>query len=318
MTQAAAAMQPRIDSHLHLWTPDRDRYPWNIAPPEHLNQDGRATHDNFVQLMDAAGIDKAIVVQPINYGQDYSYMIAAMDAHPTRLRGMFVADPSAATADSAAAGLESVARSHAGWVGVRFNPKKWPAGKMADDIGAAMFRKAGELGLVVGFMAFEGLGRHIVEVEALLKSSPDTKVIIDHWGFFLQPATGHGERMLDEESWGCLLRLADFPQVVVKISALFRVASDPWPFVSLSDRLRELLERFGPERLMWGSDFPYATEHSEYSPATRALESWPIWQELPETSRHSILFGTAARLFVLDALSSGGVASAAGAGSQEL
>merc|ERR1719499_2918202 len=86
------------------------------------------------------------------------------------------------------------------------------------------------------------------------------------------------------------------------ISAFFRVASDPWPFASLSGRLKELLEEFGSNRLLWGSDFPYATEHSEYGPATRALETWPIWRELPDSARHNLVFGAAANLFKLDGL----------------
>ena len=38
------------------------------------------------------------------------------------------------------------------------------------------------------------------------------QVIIDHWGFFLQPATGFGERSLDEASWQALLKLSEYPQ----------------------------------------------------------------------------------------------------------
>merc|ERR550525_252052 len=123
-------------------------------------------------------------------------------------------------------------------------------------------------------MPFKGLSRHIVEVEALLQSSPETKVLIDHWGFFMQPATGFGDdRAVDEKSWECLLRLSSYPQVCVKVSALFRVAKDPWPFASNSGRLAQLLEAFGSERLLWGSDFPYATEHTEYGPASGAWRS---------------------------------------------
>jgi len=301
-TSGMASVQRRIDSHLHLWTPDLERYPATTPPPEHLNKDGRATHENFVQLMDSAGVEQAVAVQPVNYGQDYSYLIAAMDAHPSRLRGMFVADPVAESAESAASRLEGVARSHSGWVGVRFNPLKWPEGSdkgMADGIGHAMFKKAGELGLVVGFMAFKGLSRHIAEVEALVQAAPETQVIIDHWGFFLQPATGAGERHLDEESWASVLRLASHPQVFIKLSALFRVASDPWPFVSLSDRLAQLLGKFGSERLLWGSDFPFATDFSDYGAATLSLERWPIWEGLSEAQRNDIFFGTANRLFKL-------------------
>lgn len=289
---------PRVDSHIHLWTPDEGQFPWETAPPEHLNSDGRATHDNFVKLMDEAGVAKAVVVQPINYGQDYKYLSAAMDAHPDRLRGVFVADPTAPGPAEAAARLESLAASRSGWVGVRFNPYKWPEGaSMADEKGMAMFRKAGELGLVVGFMPFKGLSQHVADIEALLISSPQTKVIIDHWGFFLQPATGSGERELDERSWQSLLKLSEYPQVFVKISALFRVSSDSYPWQSLSDRLGQLLSSFGSSRLLWGSDFPYASEHSSYSAAVHSLEDWPIWREMSETDRQNLVHDTASRLY---------------------
>merc|ERR1719414_1930249 len=85
---------PRVDSHLHLWTPDTEKYPCVTPPPEHLNKDGRGTFENFVKLMDESGVASAVVVQPINYGQDYRYLTAAMNAHPDRLRGVFVADAS--------------------------------------------------------------------------------------------------------------------------------------------------------------------------------------------------------------------------------
>lgn len=308
MARAATAARrgiPRIDSHLHLWTPDAERYPAATPPPEHLNKDGRGTFENFVKLMDATRVSHAVVVQPINYGQDYTYLMTAMDAYPERLRGIFVADPSVGP-ENAGAWLERTAHSHAGWVGVRFNPYKWPEGAakgMADETGLAMFRKAGELGLVVGFMPFKGLGSHATEIEALLRASPETKVIIDHWGFFLQPATGFGDdRAFDEASWQSLLALSAFPQVSVKLSALFRVAKDPLPFSSLSERLEVLLEKFGSARLLWGSDFPYATEHSDYATATVAMEAWPAWETLADEDRTNILYATSARLFGLPAV----------------
>merc|ERR1712194_345341 len=138
-----------------------------------------------------------------------------------------------------------------------------------------------------------GLSRHIVEIEALLRVSPETTVVIDHCGFFLQPAVGVGDdRSLDEDSWKALLKLSSFPQVHVKVSALFRLAMDPWPFASLSTRLTELLKAYGSDRLFWGSDFPYATEHSEYAAAVLAVEEWPAWKEMAETDRANLVSNT--------------------------
>lgn len=47
---------------------------------------------------------------------------------------------------------------------------------MKDDTGVALYGKAGELGMPVGVMCFKGFGRHVKEIEALLLSSPQTKV----------------------------------------------------------------------------------------------------------------------------------------------
>lgn len=47
---------------------------------------------------------------------------------------------------------------------------------MKDDTGMALYQRAGELGLPVGVMCFKGFGRHVREIEALLASSPPTKV----------------------------------------------------------------------------------------------------------------------------------------------
>ncbi|CAE7563985.1 ligI [Symbiodinium natans] len=221
-----------------------------------------------------------------------------MRVHPSRLFGVFVADP--AVGPAAEEWLERLASSSKQWVGVRFNPYKWPAGQsMADDTGKALFRKAGELSLPVGFMPFKGLSQHVEDIEALMKSSPSTQVIIDHWGFFLQPATGFGERALDEASWEALLRLSSYPQVHVKISALFRVSQGKSPFPELSERLQQLLSTFGSARLLWGSDFPYATEHTTYAEAVLAPESWPAWAEMSEEDRTNLVHDTAAKLYGL-------------------
>jgi len=307
MTEAAIDTAPsahllRVDSHLHLWTSDFESFPWKSEPPRHLNEDGRATHERYSQLMDEVGISQAVVVQPVNYGQDYRYTMAAMDAHPERLKGMFVADPTV-PAEESATWMQNIASSHPGWVGLRFNPLLWPEngdGGMADATGQAMFAEAGRLGLVVGFMTFKGLSHHVKEIEALLSQSPQTQAIIDHWGFFLQPALGFGDdRTVDESSWESLLRLSKFPQLSVKISALFRVSADGPPFASLSGRLEQLLKTFGSQRLLWGSDFPYATDHTDYSAAVHALEQWPVWQEMSPSDRENLFAGTAARLFRL-------------------
>ena len=66
-------------------------------------------------------------------------------------------------------------------------------------------------------------------------------------------------RANDEAAWGGLLALAKHPQVMVKVSALFRVSAELPPHRDLQPRVAALIGAFGPARLMWGSDFPFVT-----------------------------------------------------------
>ena len=99
----------------------------------------------------------------------------------------------------------------------------------------------------VGFMCFKGLSLHFQDISNLLTAHPRTKAVIDHWGFFLQNGA------IDEGSWQQLLSLSSYPQVYVKISAMFRVSTEEWPYSDLDTRLVELVEAFGADRIMWGS-----------------------------------------------------------------
>lgn len=74
-----------------------------------------------------------------------------------------------------------------GFCGVRFNPYLWPqeGTGMKDATGLALYRKAGELGMPVGVMCFKGFGLHVEEIEALLQSSPQTKVCLVSFMYWL-------------------------------------------------------------------------------------------------------------------------------------
>jgi predicted TIM-barrel fold metal-dependent hydrolase len=71
--------------------------------------------------------------------------------------------------------------------------------------------RAGELQAPVGIMTFKGILNHIDDIKALATDFPDTKIIMDHFGFCKasDPAS---------EEWKALMSLAEFPQVYVKVS----------------------------------------------------------------------------------------------------
>ena len=298
---AVFALEKIIDSHLHIWSDGQAPYQWVVDPPPELQSTG--TYETLIRSLESAGVSGALVVQPANHKYDHSYVLDAISKCPELLRGMCLANPTLPVPE-AVAELERLAEQ--GFVAVRFNPALFPDG-LDSPVGKALFEKAGELVLPVGIMCFSGFTAQAPAIEALMKSSPDTTVVIDHWGFFRQPATGGllGDAGVnDEEAWEKLLALAQYPQVYVKVSALFRVSGEPWPHEDLKLRLQQLLKAFGSYRLMWGSDWPFVTIGGntptsmalEYRKAVQTLVMFQL-QELGPEQMEDIMWRTAYHLF---------------------
>lgn len=289
MTSASAT----IDSHLHVWaTADEaaSTYPYagpDQTPPTQLQN--LASPSELLKKMSEAGVDGALIVQPINHKFDHSYVAEAMRAHPGKFKGMMLHDPSL-SAEAAVARLEELVLG--GFVGVRFNPYLWPeGGRMSEsDGGSAVYRRCGELNVPVGVMCFKGLGGHIDDIEKLISQSPGTVLVLDHLGFCALNA--EGDKAFDQ-----LLSLAKNPNVMVKVSALFRNTGeeDSFPYDKVKcRRFDPLLEKFGHQRLMMGSDFPFVLEtEGSYIGAVDTVRSWVVDAEV----RDAIMGGTAERAF---------------------
>jgi len=258
-----------IDSHLHVWSDGQSPFEYwpQQEPPEAMRSNCGA--DDLMEKMDAAGVAGCLIVQPINHKYDHSYVESVIKAYPQKLKGMCLANPTL-SAEESVRDIENLYQK--GFVGIRFNPYLWPADqRMCNDVGQSLFAKAGELGMPVGVMCFKGLDLHFDDIQELLKSNPNTKVIIDHFGFFKQ---GSNTLEDDDRIFSQLLSLAKYPQVHVKVSAYFRLSRESYPYADLQPRLAQLLSEYGSSRLLWGSDYPFVKNECGYSEAVQALFSW--------------------------------------------
>lgn len=243
-------------------------------------------------LVTVRTVDGSLIVQPINHKFDHSYVTNALKKYPTRFKGMMLHDPSLPN-EEAVSRLEDLALK--GFVGVRFNPYLWPKRDEGGWIpmstlggaGVAVYQRCAELQMPVGVMCFQGLQLHYDDILSLLELSPKTTLILDHFGF--TSFTKEGEAAFSQ-----LLQLAQYPQVVVKVSALFRLNDEP-PYNRVRrERFLPLLEAFGPDRLMFGSDFPFVLEQPEsYGGTVELVRSWLETDEQVSAVMH----GTADRLF---------------------
>ncbi|KAL2547230.1 hypothetical protein Fot_16463 [Forsythia ovata] len=263
--EMAADSEPSkvIDSHLHIWASPQEaaeKYPY--FPGQEPTLPGHV--DFLLECMEEAGVDGALIVQPINHKFDHSYVTSVLEKYPSKFVGCCLANP--AEDGSGINQLENLILKD-GYRAVRFNPYLWPPGQlMTNEVGKAMFSKAGELGVPVGFMCMKGLNLHLTEIEQLCKEFPSTVVLLDHLAFCKPPINDEEQQLFNE-----LLKLSRFPQVYVKFSALFRVSRNPYPYEDLSDILSKVVSCYGANRVMWGSDFPYVVSECGYKEAKEAV-----------------------------------------------
>lgn len=228
----------------------------------------------------------------------YFVLMKFRSKHPDKLKGMLLFDPSLSV-EEAVSNLENLVLK--GFVGVRFNPylwgeaedtnegeKRWNPMSAPDGPGLACYKRCAELKIPVGVMCFQGLQYHYDDILKLIDASPETPLILDHFGF-----TGFTDS--GNEQFQNLLKLANYPNVHVKISALFRLG-DESPYEKVrADRLVPLLEAFGSERLMMGSDFPFVLEQEpeRYDGTIKLIDSWLV----SSYDKKNVMGATAERLF---------------------
>jgi predicted TIM-barrel fold metal-dependent hydrolase len=236
--------------------------------------------------MSQAGVDGALIVQPINHKYDHRYVKDAMKSHPDKFKGMMLFDPSISDAEKALERYEELVLQ--GFVGVRFNPYLFE-GKMSDNEAAVkIFKRCAELKAPVGIMCFKGIELHYDDIQTLCDLSPETPVILDHFGF----ASVDNQDQFDK-----VLSLKD-KNVVVKISALFRLSDPGAPKYEKvrNERFEPLLEAYGADRLMFGTDFPFVSqEEIGYKGAVDTVSSW--MNERSADEKNAVMGGTAERLF---------------------
>jgi len=279
-----------IDCHLHIWATaeENENFPYageDQTPPSSLQNS--ASPEKLLEQMDAAQVDGALIVQPINHKYDHSYVTNAIKKYPNKFKGMLLHDPSLSS-KLAVQRLEELVLSR--YVGVRFNPYLWSEGElMSSGAGLDVYKRCGELKIPVGIMCFKGLQLHIEDIQALLSKSPETVMILDHMGFCALNDEG-------DEAFKLLLNLSKHPNVYVKISALFRNIgdNDSFPYNKVkSKRFDPLLDAYGADRLMMGSDFPFVLEtEGSYKGAIETVQSW-----VDGSDRIAVMGGTAKRLF---------------------
>lgn len=270
---------PLIDSQVHAYERDHPGRPWIgtlHGPPE-------VTGANMVEAMDAVGVDGALLVSPWSmYRFDASYALEVHASHPGRF-GLI--KPFDSRQGDVAEQIEEWA-AKPGVVGARIMLQQTAA---ADDPGLHRILVAGaDTGLPVNILAWGQLPL----VDELARRHPQTQIVLDHVGLkqpFEPPAPP--DPFSDLAS---VLPLARYDNVVIKISGMCTLSQQPFPYRDLCQPLSHIIEAFGIDRCLWGTDWTRAVALLTYE---QGVEAFRVMDQLSDAERSLLMGGNVARIY---------------------
>ncbi|WP_417620696.1 amidohydrolase family protein [Parasphingorhabdus sp.] len=251
------ASQPLFDTHAHFFSDDTGRYPINSKGAkegaEALRQriiSHPSTPENILALWDASAVTGGAGVQYSSaYKTDNSYLLDSSDAYPDRISAVVILD---ATAPETPAKLRDMVTRH-GVTGLRLTGFAAEDGSypwLNSETALATWAEANRLGIAVELMplpartATTALGH----IKHLARSFPNVKIIVDHIGWpDLKGAPDYGI----SEAHRALQPLDNvyFKLTTINLNNLDREG------LSSSQFVRHVIDIFGADRVMWGSDY---------------------------------------------------------------
>jgi predicted TIM-barrel fold metal-dependent hydrolase len=238
-------MIPLLDTHQHLVYPDRQRYAWMAGAPA---LDGRRfAVEDYKALTAGAGVAGTLFMEvDVEDFRDEAAMVAALATE----EGSGILGTIAACRPETDEGFEAWLDEAAelGVVGFRRILHETTDDVSQSATFRANVRRIGARGLTFD-MCF--LARQLDIARDLAIACPDTRLVLDHCGV---PDIAGGVW----EPWHRgMVAMAELPNVVAKLSGVFAyVKEGEATLATVRPWVEAVIEAFGPDRCLWGSDWP--------------------------------------------------------------
>ena len=277
-----------IDAHHHLWDLDVRDQPWLTGPDlAPLRRSFLAA--DFADAAGPAGVVGSVVVQTVTDPDETPELLATAEDSPLILGVVGWTDLTAPDAADRLARLRA-GRGGDRLVGIRHQVQGEPDPDWLTrpDVlrGLAAVAAAG---LVYDLVVTAGQLSAATRAAAAV---PDLRFVLDHLG---KPPIASGQL----EPWACAVRdLAALPNTVCKLSGMVTEADwHHWTPADLRPYADTVLDAFGPDRVMFGSDWPVCTLAASYDEVVATAGE--LTAALTEAERRSVFAGTAAGVYGL-------------------
>jgi L-fuconolactonase len=239
-----------IDAHQHFWQLSRGDYGWLTPELETLYRDFMPT--DLAPHLDQHGIDGTILIQAAPTLAETEFLLEIADKNSFVLGVVGWVDFEATSAPYDIARLAE----HPKLVGFR---------PMIQDIADDEWMLRPDLtpafeAMIEADLTFDALvlPRHLPHLRQLLSHHPHLRTVIDHGA---KPNIGSGKF----DNWASdIAAIAKEGRAYCKLSGILTEAGSDWAISDVAPYAAHLFEHFGPERLVWGSDWPVLTLASNY------------------------------------------------------
>ena len=240
--------EPKIDCHNHVFDPARFPYQegnFYLPAGQELG-----TPAQFLNVLDAYGVKHALMVEPNSgYDSDNRCLLDTLARGQGRLKGIAVMPAGGSRGQLEELRAQSI-------VGIAFNPALFGVDYYAG--AGRLLEWLGELGM---FAQIQVQGDQLPAMQPLLEGC-GARLLFDHCG---RPEVAAG---LGQPGFAALLELGRRGNAWVKLSGHVKFSRQSYPYTDTWPFIRALVDAFGADRCLWGSDWPFlrAPERIDYGP----------------------------------------------------
>ncbi|MFI8630981.1 amidohydrolase family protein [Microbacterium sp. NPDC077663] len=279
-----------IDAHLHVWDRSRARYDW--LGPDLPEVDRDIAFGEIAPELTRLGVDGVVLVQSADNAEDTANMLDAAAEWPQVLGVVGwvpVEDP-----DAAGATLEAMAGDRR-VVGIRnlIHDRSDPDWVLAPAFARGLSHLSAH-GLPFDFVTANPAA--LSRLDRIAAEHPEQTFVLDH---LAKPPLGADDAA--QREWEEALRVAAArPNVVAKVSGLYSAVGPEgsWTQDGVDRALAVAVDAFGPDRLMYGGDWPMSLRAGGYERVLTGIRS--AVQDWSSQDAEQLWWRTAARVYGLE------------------
>ena len=287
----------RVDAHVHVFDRVSPEFPRGVSDLAPVDREAKA--EQLLEEMAKAGIDRAVLIDMGGTEiEQHNYVTHCVRTWPDRFTATGLVDLS----DPAAADRLTELYEATPIEGIRLGGGLGdPTAERAEELTVyPLFQRAAKLGVNVNLY---GRSDGVPCIELLARAFPSVNISLDHLGICpstpLVPDVWNRPRFAEEPlppaTYERILGLAQYDNVFVKVSGEYAFSKVPYPYGDMKPMVEQVYGAFGPERMMWCTDFPWILEEPGYGRLVEMIDHH--LPAIPMGEREMIMGGNALKIW---------------------